>query len=187
MMKIFLFVYLFTTFAISKEAQIASLAEHHLWEVRTAPIAMLASWYTLDVSYRTNKNFAFGPAAIIYNSNATQGSMLMPTYKGSALGGHVYYYFNSVYRSDWYLGARLYKESYRSYPHAFLGYDEMDGYKGNATIGYQLKTSEVNWMFGVGGEQREHDVITYEENKSPVTSKESFLGMLIEFKVGFEF
>lgn len=187
MAKLQIIVILTAMMAFGKEAKNPDTAYYRQWEVRTAPIAFLASWGTFDLSYRWNEKLALGPAAIIYNSNATQGSMFMPTYKGTAFGVQAYYYFRSVARNTWYLGSHLYKDSFRSYPHAFQGYEDREGFKGNATLGYQFKTDRFNWMFGIGGEQRNYDVTSYEENKSAVENSESFFGLLLEFKAGFEF
>lgn len=161
-----------------------------LWEIRTAPVAMLASWYTLDVSYRISENFATGPAVVIYNAPEV-GNAHLPTYKGGAWGWHANYYFDSVVRNTWYLGARAYYESFRSYPHARRGYEDVRGVRSAAFLGFQWKWSRLNLMTGVGMEYRGSDVKDYTRSGvnlegAPTKSRESELLPMIEIKLGLE-
>jgi len=117
--------------------------------------------------------------------------MFAPTYKGHALGWHANYYFSSVMRNTWYLVVRPYYESYRSYPHAFLGYEDRKGFRSDAFFGFRWKRSRVNLMSGLGVEYRSHDVT---EQKGPVNgagpataeSRESGWGPMIEIRLGIE-
>lgn len=186
-MKIQIFIFLVAVSVLGKDIEKTTEPKLKQWEVRTAPIAYIARWITLDVSYRFNEQFAAGPAIVVYNSESTTGGMFSPTYKGTAFGAQAYYYFRSVMGPTWYIGSRFYKEDYRSYPHAFSGYDNKDGWSANATLGYQVRSPSTVWLFGIGPEATTHNVLTHENNKPTVEDSESFFGLAIEFKVGFDF
>lgn len=157
------------------------------WEFRTAPVALLARWYTLDVSYRFTENFAVGPSIVIYDAPGEQGNMLAPTYKGDAFGFHANYYFTSVKARGWYSGLHAYQESYRSYPEGYPGYEDRKGYRSNITAGYQFKWSQVNLLTGLGMEYRNHNVVETSRYSGvqPETRKSGW-GPTVEIKLGFE-
>ncbi len=168
---------------------IASVKQTDLrsWEFRTAPVALLARWYTLDISYRFTEQLAFGPSAVIYDAPGVQGNMLAPTYKGNAFGLHANYYFNSVMTRGWYSGLHAYQESYRSYPEGYPGYEDRKGFRGNVTAGYQFKWSQVNLMTGLGMEYRNHNVVeTSRYSGTQPETRESSWGPTVEIKLGFE-
>jgi len=174
----------------SVKSLIAGNVNKRSWEFRTAPIALIARWFTLDVSYRLSDQWATGPAAILYNAEGP-GGMLSPSYKGYAVGWNGNYYFNSVYKNTWYVSAHTYYESYKSYPHAYLGYKEIDGFKANSVIGYQWKWSRINMMTGIGAEFRNQNVVDRKDavnsvEQSPIESRDSFWLPHIEFKMGIE-
>lgn len=163
------------------------------WELRTAPIALLARWYTLDVAYRFTENFATGPAVVLYDALGDRGGMLAPTYKGYAFGWQGNFYLNSILTDTWYFGLRAYYESYRSYLHGVLGYDERNGVRTNAFFGYQWKWSRVTLMSGLGVEYLDRDVVRQRELgdalgviQSAGSSRQSLFEPMIEVKMGFE-
>lgn len=65
------------------------------WDLRMAPVALIARWYTLDASYRITENWSMGPAAIIYSASSP-GGMFFPSDKGYAIGWSGNHYFTSV-------------------------------------------------------------------------------------------
>jgi hypothetical protein len=167
----------------------ASLNQNELrsWEFRTAPIALLARWYTLDVSYRFTEHIAVGPSVVIYDAPGEQGNMLAPTYKGNAFGLHANYYFTSVERNSWYSGLHAYQESYTSYPEGYPGHEDRKGFRSNVTAGYQIKWSRVNLMTGLGMAYRNHDIIkTSRFDDTETESRESQWNPTVEVKLGFE-
>lgn len=161
------------------------------WELRTAPIAMLASWYTLDVAYRISDRWATGPAAVLYNG-AEQGNMLYLSRRGHAFGWNGTYYLRSATTDSWYLNTHAYYESSRAYPHAVSGYNEENGVRANLTVGYHKRRwKQINLMMGVGAELRNYDVTKYRESslfkpESEESSHEVTWVPHIEFKVVFE-
>jgi hypothetical protein len=168
----------------------SSKEEMPRWEFRTAPVAYLARWYTLDVSYRISEKWATGPAGIIYGSPEI-GHMFAPSYKGYAAGWNANYYFNTVLKSGWYLSMHSFYEKYSSYPHAYLGHKEIDGFRANAVAGYQWRWSAFNLMAGLGGEYNNHNVVDKPDaigSKQPNVS--SFNGtstlLHIELKIGVQ-
>lgn len=168
----------------------SSESEIPRWEFRTAPIALWARWYTLDISYRISEKWTTGPAAVVYGS-AEIGNMFVPSYKGYAVGWNANYYFNSVLKNGWYLSMHSYYEKYSSYPHAYLGHKEMDGFRANAVAGYQWKWSSFNMMAGLGGEYRNHNVVDKPDaiagSQPEVTSfNETRTLPHIEFKIGIQ-
>jgi hypothetical protein len=174
----------------STKSAAAERIEKRDWEFRTAPIAFIARWLTLDVSYRLTDQWATGPAAILYNADGP-GGMVGPTYSGSAFGWNGNYYFSSAFSNTWYVSAHAYYESYKSYPHAYMGFKEIDGVKANSAIGYQWKWSRVNVMAGVGAEFRSQTVVDRRDGddvagSSPRESKDAFWLPHIEFKMGIE-
>ncbi len=160
------------------------------WEFRTAPLAFLASWFTLDVAYRLSDQWSFGPSAILFNAKGP-GSMLAPSYNGYAVGWNGSYHFGSVRKNSWYISAHGYYESYKLYPHAFSGHKEVTGFSGYSVIGYQWRWSRVNILSGIGPQISYQNVVERtrplnDVEKSPVESRDVKLVPTIEFKVGFE-
>lgn len=155
------------------------------WEIRIAPIALLARWLTLDVSYHLNENWATGPALINYTTDSNRGGMLVPTYKGYAIGWQGNY-FTSALKDGLYLSAHAYYESYKNYPHSFQGYYQKDGYKLNSALGYRWKWKPVVLMTGVGAEYLDHSVTEYTEVRTSRDSKQSNSRPFIEVKLGIE-
>jgi len=156
-------------------------------ELRTAPLALLASWYTLDASYRFTEHFALGPAVVFYNSRAEHGNMLAPTYKGTAYGLHANYYFRSVEVSGFYTGLHAYQEDYRSYPHGLSGHEDRNGYRVNLTAGYQARMNRVSLLMGLGVEVRSHKVVeTRTYDSAPKEYSETHRIPTVEIKLGFE-
>lgn len=171
----------------------ATKEEPARWELRTAPIALLAKWITLDVSYRLTENFAFGPAAIFYVSpEGEQGGMLAPGYNGYAAGLNFSYYFNSVQKNTGYLSMHGYYENFSAFGHGTRDGErtEVDGIKVNTAIGYQWKKSRFVLLTGFGVQYQDHQEngIRFDQNGNTTKTTESDSGFLpfVEFKVGIE-
>lgn len=169
-----------------------SLADNkRRWELRTAPIALLASWVTLDASYRFTDHWATGPAVILYSASG-RGNMFTATNNGYAAGWSANYYFRSVFRNTWYISAHTYFESYKTYPHAYEGFKELSGLKANSAFGYQWKMPRINVMTGLGAEMLTHNILDRPEAvngiaKPAVGSNRSDVIPFFEFKMGMDF
>lgn len=162
---------------------------HHSWEIRTAPIALLARWLTIDLSYRPTEHWAFGPSLISYNARRP-GGFLGPNYRGLALGFNLNYYFSSAHTSSGYISSHAYHENYESYPHAQPGYLKRSGYKTNMALGYQIKSSEISMLTGLGFEYLNYQQDEIDDSVSPTTSVSSPASRwlpFIEFKLGYSF
>lgn len=159
------------------------------WEIRTAPLAFLARWLTLDLSYRPTNHWAFGPSFISYQASRP-GGFLAPSYRGLATGFNLNYYFDSVHTETWYLSSHVYYENFESYPHAYSGYIKRSGYKANSAIGYQGKWSQVSVLTGVGIEYLSHSREDINDTVNPQTStfsNENRSRAFFEFKMGYSF
>lgn len=161
-------------------------AYYYRYELRTAPVALLARWQTLDASYRINRHWATGPALVAYNSEG-RGGMLAPSFKGLAIGWHVTHYFLSVARHGWYSGLHAYHEDYESRGHGDDGYEKLEGLRTNLVLGHHWRWNRVNLMVGAGPELKNYKVAKYDRgNSTPTISHESNLGPTVELKLGLE-
>lgn len=107
------------------------------FELRTAPIAFIARWLTVEALYRVNDKWAVGPSFVYYGSG-TSGSMFWLSYQGQALGMVATHYLRGVSQRGWYGSLRYHYEKYTYYPHAK---SEEHYYKGHsliATAGYRF-------------------------------------------------
>jgi len=100
------------------------------FELRTAPIAFIARWLTLEALYRLNDKWAVGPSFVYYGSGPT-GSMFWLSYQGRALGLVATHYLRGVSQRGWYGSLRYHYEDYTYYPHAK---SEEQYYKGHSLI-----------------------------------------------------
>ena len=160
------------------------------YEIRTAPVALIARWVTLDFSFNINNQWALGPSIGLY-ATPKIGNMFTPSYNGSAVGAHAYYYFNSFSDDSWYFGNHAYYENYESYPHAFNGHYELKGFKFNSKAGYQLVImSGFSFLLGLGAEYRNYDQKNIDDSNGVNTPKfkdyQPVVGF-IEAKVGYKF
>lgn len=163
------------------------------WELRTAPVAFLAKWVTLDSSYRFQENFSFGPSIILYNSpKGDGGGMLTPSYNGYAAGLNGMLYFDSVTKNTWYTSFHAYYEDFSSYGHGSKKGDvtEIHGIKSQAAIGYQWRWSKMTMLTGGGIEYRGHNEnqVRVDINNNTTKTEGSNSGFLpfLEFKIGIE-
>lgn len=161
-------------------------AEH---EFRTAPMAIIAQWATLDYSYSFHKNWAGGPSMILY-TGPKSGSMFWPAYAGYAVGVHLYGYFNGFSSRGFYWGNHFYFENYESHVHNLAGHYKLEGHKFNMKAGYQLFIrSNINVLLGAGFETRSYsqDDIIDQAGQNPDFKKQSGNFPYIEAKMGFQF
>jgi hypothetical protein len=170
--------------------QTTAFAKNSLkYEVRTAPIALIARWATLDFTIKINDRWVIGPSTIIYAAPKI-GNMLSPAYSGFAVGGHAYGYLKSFSENGWYWGNHLYYENYESYPHAFEGHYELSGLKFNTKLGYQfLLKSKFTFLFGAGAEVRQYDQNNISEHTGGAPSFKTQSGTypFVEAKIGYKF
>lgn len=169
----------------------AQVSTSYDFEIRTAPVAVLAKWWTFDFSFAVNPNWAVGPSAILYSS-PRNGGMLAPSYDGYAIGGHVYHYMNSFSDNGWYWGNHFYYETYDSFPHNAQGtYYELKGFKLNSKFGYQtMSLWAVNLLTGFGFEFRSYadqKLRDPENSGSTSMSDQSKTLPYIEIKMGYKF
>jgi len=137
--------------------------EEARWDLRTAPVALVARWYTLDAFYRITKNWSTGPAAIVYAASSP-GGMFFPNYKGYAVGWGGNHYFTSVRTDGWYASLHAYYESYESYPHGSMSIEKRDGFKANSALGYRWRINNgFDLLTGLGVENDTHSVIERRE------------------------
>jgi hypothetical protein len=178
---------------INQSRMAPAVAEAHKnFELRIAPAAILASWYTIDGNYIFNDQFMFGPSITSY-SNRNRGGMFLPTYFGTALGLSSVFCFRNIAKSSGYLSAHAYTEKYESRPHAYLGYVEAQGTRANIDLGYRWITrTKFNIMLGGGYEFIDQDREDFPESgitpSSPHVGKyhESNSYPHIEFKIGID-
>ncbi len=182
--------YLIMTFPLLFFSSISFSKEILDYEIRTAPIALIARWGTLDFSFNVNNQWAIGPSVIIYAAPKI-GNMFAPSYSGTAIGGHAYYYFNSFSGTGWYWGTHIYYESYESYPHNFNGHYEFKGFKFNTKIGYQIMaSSRINLLLGAGAEARNYDQKNIDDSSGVNVPKFKDYQAVIPFveaKLGYKF
>lgn len=163
------------------------------WEVRTAPIAYLAKWYTVDIAYVFGEQFAMGPAAIFYNGDDL-GNMITPTYNGAAYGLSAAYYFKPVHKNGTYISSHIYYDKYDNYPHGAPkgDYDKVEGIKANLVYGYRTHLSVFSISMGLGAEYRDYDVSvgqkTYPGDAVDRGDYGNRSGVIpyVEFKIGIE-
>ncbi|OYZ16079.1 MAG: hypothetical protein B7Y39_16175 [Bdellovibrio sp. 28-41-41] len=184
-MKLTAFLFLIFALVVANASEDSKRNDLKRWEFRTAPVALIASWYTVDISYRTSERLSTGPAVVIYGASA-QGNMFLPSYNGSAVGWQMNYYFDTVRKNTWYLGSHAYFEKYNSYPHAAQGFSEHSGYRINTTIGYKVKNAGILSMFGIGVEYRDQNITRTEDSQINVDSHEANFFPVLELKMGFE-
>lgn len=137
--------------------------EQSYWEVRTAPVAMFARWFSLDLAYRFGSgHFSTGPSAISYAAEGPYGNMFLPTYNGHAFGWHATYYFKPTTLNTWYLRGHAFSEEYKNYPHGGSVYEERKGTDATLVVGY---SSGMNWWktvslsAGLGAKYINHHVV----------------------------
>lgn len=185
-MKILMFLLATITISFSQSL----IAKEDLsYEVRTAPVAMIARWGTIDLSFNIDDHWAFGPSVIVYAAPKI-GNMFAPAYNGYAVGGHAYGYLNSFATDGWYWGNHLYYENFESYPHNFLGHYELKGFKFNTVAGYQIILNySLNLLFGAGLETRSYDQKNIDESNgnTPKFKDQSYTSLYVEAKFGYKF
>ena len=161
---------------------------NYKYEVRTAPVALIAHWITLDASYFINENWALGPSVIDYANPSTQGGMFLPTFNGYAVGGHLIWAENLL-SDGYYISSHIYYEDYKSYPEAFFGYRQHVGTRYNAVLGKRWISGNCATMLGLGYENIFHTVTVFPDGASSYDDSEnaSSGGLTIEFKMGLLF
>ena len=162
-------------------------AETAKWEIRTAPVAFLASWLTLDLSYFLNEHWAFGPSYIDYANKSNIGNMFLPTLNGTAFGAHLLW-AESFFADSIYAGLHFYNEKYDSYVEAFTGHYEISGTRYTAIVGKRwLNGYNTSSMLGIGWGGRNYNKLKI-PNSGPAISSTDDGGFLeIEFKLGYYF
>ncbi len=156
------------------------------FEIRTAPIAFLAQWLTIDLTYFVSEKWALGPSYVGYENRSQHGGMLSPTYLGTAIGAH-FIYADSFFKDSYYAGGHIYSENYRSRPHAFLGYYDNQGSRANVVVGHRWVNEIFSSMLGFGFENKSTSSNRVPESGN-VTKEEAHDTLLhIEFKIGLLF
>lgn len=155
-------------------------------ELRTAPLALIASWGTLDAAYRFHPQFSIGPAVVLYNGE--KGNMFLPGYKGTALGLNATFYFTPGYYSAWYMSTHVFKEKFtsRSTEAVKDTRTEKDLVRANAAIGYHWKWQHFNMRAGAGPELRSGESKKFLANKLEKDSNVSDVLPHVEFKLGWD-
>lgn len=162
--------------------------------VKTAPIALLAGWYTLDFSIRASTQFSIGPSLVVYDGDVeTSGSFLSPNYKGYGAGFHWNYFLRNINENWFYLSGHTYFDDYKSLGHNSSFRESVEGIRTNLIFGWKHQFHGLPLIMQAGGglEYRWYSVREVPRSSSitGVTryfSEEWGLPM-IEFKIGFEF
>lgn len=165
--------------------------EHKLWEVRGAPLALLAQWYSFDLSYRLNPKWSTGPSGIRYAASSN-GNMLLPSMNGYAVGWNLNYYVNGVDQSSWYFGGYLFYEDYNRYPHSSSPPQKITGSRADYIMGYRIYHAPFALLLGAGfqfSSQRQRRI--YADSAGPNLDKGDTLLQIsfprLEVKLGIEF
>ena len=87
------------------------------WAVKTAPVAYIAKWVTVDVTRKLTSKLSMGPSLIYYGNESSIGNMFLPTYRGYAAGYNMNYFFKGLHQTGWYMSHHSYYEDYKDYPH----------------------------------------------------------------------
>ena len=165
------------------------------WDLRTAPIALFASWSTIDLSYRITPRFATGPAYVHYGCNGP-GGMLTPCFGGNAFGWSWNYYVKPVTEPGLYFGGRGYLEKYGSHGHAMRYTVDRDGGRANVVAGVyspgrKWGATQLTIHAGLGYEYGSYkqDYSADDPDDLPSTRADSntFQSVALEFKVGLQF
>ena len=164
----------------------AETKSQYRFEAATAPLAYLAHWITLDLSYFSNSHWAFGPSVVRYNSPDKQGGMLVPTLAGNAFGAHIIYADNLLQDSV-YVSVHAYSENYTSYPEAYLGHYDYQGTRMSAVVGKRWVSENFATMLGIGLENRNHNYSMIPDTGTKTDTSENNTFLTIEFKMGLLF
>lgn len=160
------------------------------WEFRTAPVAALIKFYSLEIAYRFSKHWSFGPAGVAYDSLGDRGNMLIPTYHGAAFGLNGTYYLEPVAGDTFYVSGHAFYQKYTSYGHSFRGYSESEGARADVNLGYQWKWDSIIFRGGIGVQHdNEKGRTVLPADGAPDTYADfdrTILFPTIEFKVGVE-
>ncbi len=167
-----------------------------LLEFRTAPLALIWRWYTIEGLVRLgppSKRWAIGPSYIKYGA-PTNSNMFFPAYRGSAMGFVVTRYFDVLSAPGWYGTFRYYFENYDSYledPYSTISH--LRGHAVTLIAGYRFPVFDRSFlMAGVGLQARSYDkkeIRTDNMNRiSPIEDSDFFEALpYLEVKVGVEF
>jgi hypothetical protein len=162
------------------------------WEVRTAPIALLASWSTLDVSYRLSDQIATGPAVVAFGCKGP-GNMLAPCWDGYALGWQGIYYFRGVRGNSPYVSGHAYYDEFKSHAHAVVdSHDEVRGVRAHAFVGDMFHAPvNVIWQAGAGVETRNYQRTKVSDDAFDTSAAkrttEVLTSPMLEAKIGLQF
>lgn len=114
-------------------------------------------------------------------------AMLAPTFNGTALGAHAIW-AESFVEDALYVSAHYYNEDYKSYPHAFLGHENVTGNKMSVDIGKRwIVYEKVSSMLGFGIESHNHHVVRISDFSSPTGDDNNSGFFHIEYKLGYFF
>ena len=181
-----LFCATFGNAAEKKASTPDSQSSNYKFELRTAPIAFIAKWTTIDISYFINEHWAIGPSYIRYGASGPYGNMFLPTWDGYAIGGH-FILAENLQTTGYYLATHIYSENYKSYPEAYLGYYKRVGTRVIVTVGERWVSGNFTTQLGAGFEGTSYDITKTPDTGSPTEYTDSGTGFTIEFKMGLMF
>lgn len=126
------------------------------FELRTAPLALIARWITLEGLYLLGgERWAVGPSLVFYESPAA-GSMLWLSQRGRSIGAVATYYFKPVSEPGWYGTLRYLHDSYTYYPHnsrAGIRHESYQGHSLTMVAGYRFVLPWNAFLLMGGGAQ----------------------------------
>lgn len=181
----------------SASTKIAQVEERSAkWEIRTAPIALLASWLTIDAGYRIGSKVSTGPAFVSYG--AKSGNMFLPSFEGQAIGWYANYYFRPSGVGGWYTSLHAYAEDYLVHSHSARDGERFKraGTRANAAIGFHRTAKSIDFLIGGGIQVMDHEVertkfvstsMTGPERLESTNRRETHSVPFVEFKTGLRF
>ncbi len=143
-MRIFLLVSAFLSILLSAFHAAADTPEK--LEIRVAPLALLARWYTLETAYKISKTFDLGINYTHFGARVEYrtGNMFFPTLSGDSYGLNLNYYFFQVPTgSSAYASMKLNREVFQSIGHASPSIYSYDGMSATLLGGRRFSLAEL--------------------------------------------
>ena len=162
------------------------------WEIRTAPLAFLARWLTLESLYRLDDHWAIGASYVAYRATGGGGMFTpFPGLRGNSFGLVVTRYFHPLEESGLYGNLHLSKEDYTQYPNAD-GPRSLFHYKGHSLLlvaGYRMPFWQHFFILaGAGAKIGMYE--KFERDFSGIeTTNKNYFGVIgyLEAKLGIAF
>ncbi len=174
------------TICFAKPREAFTETDNLKWDLRTAPIAILAHRYLLEGSFRPSPQWATGPSVIRYDCHGPSG-LLARCISGWSVGWQTTYYFQSPNFNTWYASAHAYSDRHSARSDgAEMSESASTGLKVNAVIGHQWQLKSIFFLLGCGVEHESYKIERKWMNESFEDSQNQWRP-LIEANIGFAF